>query len=159
MSIEIIERALEHLNEYAMPWSEECSWECVDQISRNSSQLNIYKLESAKGQRGFLRTEVFQGGELYMTYMVPVGVVETPSAAAPLLLQNRLGLKESQFYFTISKEGDDYVVWIEASVVDRAAEFELVCWRISNWWGSDVWMTTWHIPDGVRSIHPRYSDS
>ena len=159
MSIEIIEKALGQLNEYAMPWSEECGWECVKRTSKESSQLNVYKLESPKGQHAFLRAEVYDSGELYMTYMVPVAVVETPSASASLLLQNRLGVKQSQFYFSISKEGDDFILWIEASSVDRDVDLELVSWRVSNWWGSDVWMTTWRIPEGVRPIHPRYSSS
>lgn len=126
--------------------------------------MAVYELKSPRysDYRGFLKAEVMGrpgSEELYLTWSMPLAIVEDLRASAPLFLQNHGGLKESSFYFALSKRGDDFFLIAEAKANDRTVSEDVIFWRVFNWFDDAPFLTTWDIPDGVVSIHPGYQES
>ena len=97
----------------------------------------------------------FETGEIYLHYFVPVAVVEDMSATPALLAMNRGGAKDSDFFFSLTQQGELIFLLLETKAVDRQADAELIFWRIFNWWEFLRLHDPWTLPEGVCPDSPR----
>lgn len=154
MGIRAIEAALDRLRD-------DCDYACVHDEPKDNGHASVYELKDSRleNYRGFLRVEVTDGpewDEIYLTWSMPVAVVEDLGAAPALLMQNLGGLKNSSFYFSLSRQGDNFFLIAESKANDRTIDEDLIFWRIFNWFHAGPFMTTWRIPEGVTSVNPGY---
>ena len=148
MSTAIVEAALGR-------WQQACHG-TFTRLDENAFELKSERIEDYKG---FLMFETYDSGELYLHYFVPVAVVEDMNAAPALLAMNRGGAKESDFFFSLTRQGELIFLLLETKAVDRKAEEESVFWRLFNWWESQVFMTSWTLPEGLAPIHPGFTSA
>jgi hypothetical protein len=145
MNTTVVEAALKR-------W-QEASGDAYTKVGEDAFELESGEMEDYKG---FLMVQNYESGEIALHYFVPVAVVEDIRATPTLMAMNRGGAKDSDFFFSLTKQGELVFLLLEAKAVDRAADEEAILWRISNWWESEVFSTPWELPDGVVSIHPGF---
>ena len=156
MAMNVVEAALDRFKKGKF------QYKCLHEMRDEKKHVAVYELTSTclEGYYGQLKAEIWgnTGGneDIYLTWSLPLAIVEDLSASPLLLLQNLGGLKNSSFYFALSKQGDDIYLIAEAKANDRVASEDLIFWRMFNWYDDAPFMTTWNIPPGVTPIHPGY---
>jgi hypothetical protein len=147
MSLAAIEGALAR-------WKDTCQG-AFEKVDNDAFELNSVECD---GYKGFLRFETYDSGELYLHYIVPVAVIEDIRATPQILAMNRGGAKDSNFFFSISKQPDrdEVFLLLEIKSLDRTADEDVIFWRLSNWWENPIFLTPWEMPEGVIPIHPGF---
>lgn len=134
-------------------WQQVCHG-AFRRLDENAFELTSERIADYKA---FLMFENYETGEVYLHYFVPVAVVEDMNAAPALLAMNRGGAKNSDFFFSITRQGDLIFLLLESKAVDRKSDEENIFWRLFNWWESHIFMTSWVLPEGLAPVHPGFA--
>jgi hypothetical protein len=80
------------------------------------------------------------------------GVVTDSDALMAMLLCNRNGAADSEFFFSVSKQGGNLFALLEAKHIDARMDEEGLQRLLLNWWMNPVFILTWNFPSGVENF-------